>query len=459
MSIRTIKLPIKIDSEESENKILALQKMYNSAVKFAYNRLFENKELKMSELNDMQQDMNNCEIGSWLLSCSRKEAKQIIEAQADIAKQIVFGGKKLFFLRNKLKINKSEFQEKKLLPLYSIGEQNQNSNRLFQITSSSSILFKPDRHTKIYLQLPKLRGNLAKDLEKLQFLQGTLPISYKLSKTHIYISFENNVLYQMDYQKVENRVLSIDLNPNYLGWSVIDWKGEDEFTIIDKGLISIKDINDKHFALNKLKDVSPEDKRRVYLNNKRNHEVVHIADFLVNTAKHYGCQIFSMEDLNMKSNDKQMGRRYNSLVNNLWNRNLMVNQIVKRCNLNCISVSRVAATFSSFMGNLVYRDFNLPDAVLSSIEIGRRGFEFHNQYVTKKRNKKNNIIFNSSPFSLKKISQSLEELGFSEIWSDLRGLYYLLKTRKFRYRVQLEEVPVVCSVFDTRKLIRFNKYL
>ena len=39
--------------------------------------------------------------------------------------------------------------------------------------------------------------------------------------------------------------MSIDMNPNYIGWSIIDWKSESEFNIVKSGLISIKKLNDK----------------------------------------------------------------------------------------------------------------------------------------------------------------------------------------------------------------------
>ena len=34
------------------------------------------------------------------------------------------------------------------------------------------------------------------------------------------------------------------MNPNYIGWSIIDWKSESNFNIIKSGVISIKKLND-----------------------------------------------------------------------------------------------------------------------------------------------------------------------------------------------------------------------
>jgi len=65
--------------------------------------------------------------------------------------------------------------------------------------------------------------------------------------------------------------MSIDMNPNYIGWSIIDWKSSNEFDIIKSGLISIKQLNDKELAL---KGYSSESKERKYIINKRNYETI-----------------------------------------------------------------------------------------------------------------------------------------------------------------------------------------
>jgi hypothetical protein len=65
--------------------------------------------------------------------------------------------------------------------------------------------------------------------------------------------------------------MSIDMNPNYIGWTIIDWKSESEFNIIKSGLISIKQLNDKDLNL---KGYSSESKERKYITNKRNYETI-----------------------------------------------------------------------------------------------------------------------------------------------------------------------------------------
>ena len=48
--------------------------------------------------------------------------------------------------------------------------------------------------------------------------------------------------------------------------------------------------------------------------------------------------------------------------------------------------------YSSFVGNFLFRGLNLPDMVLSSIEISRRCYEFKTQYIDKTQEQRKNII-------------------------------------------------------------------
>ena len=145
-------------------------------------------------------------------------------------------------------------------------------------------------------------GKREKIFSKLYELQqrSEIPITYKIDKDYIYISFNETILSnKKEIKKIENRVFAIDLNPNYVGWSVVDWKSSSEFKVIKSGVISIKQLNDKDFDL-KEKGYSSNSKERIYLSNKRNFEICEISKKLINTALYYQCSIFSMEDLDIQ---------------------------------------------------------------------------------------------------------------------------------------------------------------
>ena len=68
--------------------------------------------------------------------------------------------------------------------------------------------------------------------------------------------------------------------------------------------------------------------------------------------------------------------------------------------------------------------------VLSSIEIGRRGYEFYNQYITKTKNIKKNIIQRDINDFINFYKMSLEELNIEFNKNDLIKLYNFIKSKK-----------------------------
>lgn len=76
--------------------------------------------------------------------------------------------------------------------------------------------------------------------------------------------------------------------------------------------------------------------------------------------------------------------------------------------------------------------------ILSSFEIGRRGYEFYNQYITKAKSQKKNIICPDVNLFYMYYIKSLEEFNICP--SKVKGLidlYYILKNSKVKYRVSL----------------------
>lgn len=140
----TLKIKYKVDIDDF-NVILNYVKEYNSVLKFTYNRLIEGIK-STKDLTAEQHKMSNVFTQCHLFNSAQYDAKAIYQLNKD--KKIIFGGKKLFLDRLNNKITKEEFQLKRLLPLYSVGESIQKGNRLFKIVSENSILFKPCREVK-----------------------------------------------------------------------------------------------------------------------------------------------------------------------------------------------------------------------------------------------------------------------------------------------------------------------
>ena len=75
-------------------------------------------------------------------------------------------------------------------------------------------------------------------------------LKYQLDNEYIYLTYDETLLNQsVDYKVIKNRIFAIDLNPNYIGWSVVDWKNSSKFEVVKSGVISIKELNDIDFKL------------------------------------------------------------------------------------------------------------------------------------------------------------------------------------------------------------------
>ena len=244
-SIITMKIRYKVSSDADKSRILEYVKNYNNVLKFTYNRVQEGIK-STKELTALQNNLNSIFIDSHLKNSAIYDAKSI---QKD---KIIFGGKKLFLDRLRNKISKEEFKLKKLLPLYSVGEACKKANRKFEIIDENTILFKLNKDLHIKLNLINQGKNYKKILNKLKELQETkqIAITYKLSLDYIYLSFDYSILKQNNYKTKKDRIIAIDMNPNYLGYSVVDWKDENNYKIIDKGVFDISLINQKENSLN-----------------------------------------------------------------------------------------------------------------------------------------------------------------------------------------------------------------
>ena len=444
-----------------DNSILNVISQYNSVLRFTYNRLLENPKLKTSEITQLQKNLNNCDlIGSHLRNSAIYDAKSLVERSN---KPIVFGGKYLFKQRCKHKINRDEFLLKRLRPISSIGEANQKANRLFDIVNNQTIIFKLNKQQHFELKLQQVGSKRLKELNKLIELQNAkqVAITYKLDLDYVYLTFDYNLLKTYTYEVKPNRVIAIDLNPNSIGWSIVDWLSENKYNVIQSGNFSLKPLNDYRDS----KSVASNSDFHKYITNKRNHEIIHIAKELFTLCRHYHCEIFSIEDLNISSSDKKLGRKFNKLVNNNWNRNLLVNQIKKYINSSSTTLIEVQPQYNSYIGNLIFRQEHLPDECLASIEIGRRGFEFATQYIFNRRPHQKTVIYPKLELIKNQLILSLEELGIDvpnfDSWKDILSA---VKESKVKYRFSTSEAQILhseglFSKFYKQKYLMVYKYL
>ena len=433
----------------------------NSVLRFTYNRIKENPSLCTKDITQLQHRINNCElIGSHLKNSAIHNARYFISLNKP---KLIFGGRQNFVNRCKNHIDKKSFLNNRLLPLYSLGIASEHSNRLFRIIDSTSIIFQPDRKHHFILNISSLGKKRTNELNQLKKLQDNnqISITYRLTPNQVLLTFDYSQLKSYKYTIKQDRIFAIDMNPNSIGWSVVDWHSENNHSLVQSGTISLKPLNDYRDS----KKVSSSNNFHKYITNKRKHEIIEIAKQLFSLCRYYHCEIFSIEDLNIKASDKKLGHRFNKLVNNNWNRNLLINQIRKHINSSSTTLIEVQPQYNSYIGNLIFRQEHLPDECLASIEIGRRGYEFATQYIFDRRPHQKTVIYPELELVKSQLTLSLEELGVEvpnyDSWKDILSA---VKESKKKYRFSTSDAQVLhseglFSKFYKRKYTIVNMYI
>ena len=303
----------------------------------------------------------------------------------------------------------------------SIGERDSGTkrtggNRKFKLSDDLTYVTLKLKEKKIKIFLPK---KIHKKYKKLLYdllshqAIGDIPITYKVDMDSLYISVDIEDLYSLvAYNSIQNRVMAIDLNPNYIGWTVVEWISENEYKIIDSGVFSMKQLNDKEceFIKRHISNTNPE---RKHITNKRKFNIYEIAHMLMRICVHYRCSMFVLEKLDINAKDCGKGKRFNKLVNNQWLRTPFVDNLKKLSKISNVRLLEVVPDYSSFNGNFLFRDENLPDMCLAALELSRRGYEFYHQYVIKDKDKKKNIMFPDVEAFARRFAEAKEVFSIS----------------------------------------------
>ncbi len=164
--------------------------------------------------------------------------------------------------------------------------------------------------------------------------------------------------------------MSVDLNPDYIGYCVAD-KGIDGIEkIVEKGVIDFTQLHKKL-------SLSSDNSLSVRQNNKQKHEVSNALKKLFNIVTQYKCAYFVKENIdNIAKNEKLESKQANRKVKNIWHRCITEWQIEKRCITYGIELIEINPVYTSFIGNLMYDNF---DATNAAIEICRRGMFKYNK--------------------------------------------------------------------------------
>ena len=421
--MKTIKLKIK-----NEINLTKELKEFNSIVRYSFNRFQEGLTEKdvRNKVNELFK--NNC----WFNQCAIKVGQQLFKKHKD--KRIIFGSKSLMIK-----------YLKKFIPLNFQGESSKKGNRLFNFDLvNSNLELKLSKKNHQFIEFFKPSKNQFRELSKIQELVDNkqLTVSISLNNDYVWLTFDELLLQLNEKFKnlKSNRVLGIDLNPNYMGVSILEFNKNNEFKILHKQVFDLSNLN-----ITSKK--SSTDKLSKYLTNKRKFELIQICyeiNKLVNTWK---CSKLVFEDLNIKLSNKGFGKIFNRLCNNVWNRNLVVNKLKMLSVIFGYELIEVNPVYSSFIGNLLYGSKNCPDMIASSIEIARRGYKKFSKGWFYPR------------FSIEHLNEQWKQT-LSGI-KDWKSAFNKIKKSKLKYRFQLQDYlfNAVFSKFYKQKKIKLYCFI
>jgi len=408
--------------------IIPFQREYSSAFRFAFKRIIEGSIQK--DISILLKSMFS-NLGCYLQRMAVLDAVQEFNIYKSKKKdyKIIWGGRKTFEKRRSNKISADQWHELRNRPVKIQGETNQKSNRLFDFSKLDQdiLIYKPNKNNKIEIPF-KISKNQRKEIIYLLNNISKMPIQVLLKKNQICLTYEQEKIENID--KITNRILGIDMNPNNIGISITD-NGSDVFHEVFK-----------------FTDKTRKNK------NKRNHETKEIACRIIKLAEHFHVSMVVLEELTMGSRNTKKGRGFNRLVNNEWNRNLFQWQIRKLSDRYNIECKLVNCAYSSTIGNVLFR--NLPDPCAAAKEIARRG---PNKYV------KSLCMYPNTNLSKVRVlnqwkeeeavglllAKILREDNTSPIASKWVEIHNAIKKSGIKYRVPLEDINSCVFRFNSIK--------
>ena len=426
--MKTISFRFKYEDKKLQEVLLEDSRICSSMKRFVFNRLLEKKtkveinaELKVKfKCNSY---LRNSEIidGSMAFDSAKKRN----------CDKLYFGKFKKF---QKGLITKEEYKDSRNTGIYAVGEANQRGNRLFKVdVQNGKVVYKRacKEHYDLIIdeQLSPKRKKILSTIQSLMEEKKT-PITVRVKNNYVYFTYDEKVVEKEKQFKnlKNNRVLGIDLNPNYFGISIIEFKEDNSFKVLYKEAIDVSELQSES-------------------KNKIDFELHQINHHILRLCKNFKVSKLSVEDLKFKKNNKFWSKSLNRLCKNQFRYSVVKSHLSTLCSTYGVELIEVNAAYSSIIGNFVHGDENTPDMVSASIEIARRAYKkfekgwFQPSFVSKQRLMQ--VLGN----------QWKEELGLG--YQSWKGLSGEIKELKLKYRFPLLPNQAVFSKFHNKMLSYF----
>ena len=420
-------------NEELEKIISQDSRVCSSMYRFAYNR-FKDDIVATQVYRILAKTFED--VNCHLRNSAMRKANGLFTLTKNKNKKVHFG-KFLKFQRGL--ISKDELKESRDVGILSEGEFNQKGNRLFEIdVENGKFIWKRSRYEHYDLIIvEKLNDKRRLILSKLEIMMSEkkIPVTFRLKKDKIYISYDEKEVEKEKQLKglFQNRILGIDLNPNYFGISILEFNCKDKFKIIYKEVIDLNELQKKS-------------------KNKIHFELYEINHHLIRLCKKWKVSKIAVEDLKFKKSDKFWSKDLNRLCKNKFRYSFIKSHLTTLCNIYGIELVEVNAAYSSIIGNFVHGAATCPDMVAASIEIARRAYKkfekgwiYPSYNITQQRYRE--VLGN----------QWKEELELA--YMSWKGLSGIIKKSKLKYRFQLNPLNAVFSKTYIKKFISIYNFL
>jgi hypothetical protein len=368
--MQTISIPYQC-SEEDQAFIALVQRKYSAAVRAAFKQCLD-EDGKLIKEKDLRELVKHRHAGgivdAWSLHCATLEARDLHKSGQP--QHMVFGGRDNLERRRKGLISKDEWRTLRLRPFASRGDKSFGGNRHFKLdldgrTCKFSMMLPKVEGQKmqwrtIMLHLPLITGNAGCILRQAAELAADKKINvmFRIDQQKLHVTIDPVDLpahpeRRRPVKAVAHRAIGIDLNPESIGVSVVENKGEAD-SLADTTLLD-------HLII---KTVAPGSTSSETVREM----LAAVCDHTVRLARKWGVGVIAFEQGLGKLRSAGRSRDTNR-KNNYWTRTVLIQMMTRKARLAGIEVIQVWGGYSTTIGNIA---FDAPDAAASGAEIARR---------------------------------------------------------------------------------------
>ena len=445
MTIRTIKIPYSCSDEQFWAEYTQINREQANITRFAFNRYQEG--LKEKDIRALLKNLNHVCKDTWFQQSAIRAAAAMYESAVKRKQTKIVFGKASFSLYKESKITKQCLKDQRTFGIFSIGEVQYKGNRKFKFLSQKEVNFNPRRGSSFSLSINPSKNQKQYIRAIIDLSNAKLaPITVRLTRTHLHLSFDVSFIKDTKYRPKANRVMGVDMNPNRFAFCI-----KDQNKILKSESFDLMDLR-----LHTRKGFASSSTEKKYLHNKKKHEVIELAHYFIKQAKALHVEAIALEKLTgMKSQGNI--KHFNRSVNNDFKRNLFKQTIEKLCAINNIRFIEILPQYTSFMGCVLYGS-GIPDPISAAACVADAGIHSLQQLNqgTKWTAWFNALKIDSSLYNKSKYLNQWkkEDLCFGsvkELYNSVKSLFGSTESMSSSYHAFLSQCALRTTSFKSEK--------